>query len=124
VPARMEASRFHGKPLYPILGRPMVEHVVARAQLYKNWDGLFLCTCDKEIESFGLSKKWPTIMTSNKHTRALDRVAEAADKCGLDLKDDDIIVCVQGDEPMLHPDMIDAVVKPLLDDQEAPCTVL
>ena len=69
VPARMAASRFPGKPLHPIFGRPMIEHVFQRALKFPGWDGLFLATCDREIEDFGLSKKWPVIMTSNKHTR-------------------------------------------------------
>lgn len=124
VPARMAASRFPGKPLYPILGRPMVEHVFLRAKMYKGWDGLFLATCDKEIEDFAKSKDFPVIMTSDKHTRCLDRVAEAAGKCGIPLADDDVVVCVQGDEPMFQPDMIDASMKPILENAHVPVTVL
>lgn len=124
VPARMAASRFPGKPLFPILGRPMVEHVFARAALYPNWDALCLATCDEEIAAFGRAKGWPVAMTADTHTRALDRVAEAAGKCGVPVDDDDIVVCVQGDEPMLRPDMIDAVVKPFFDDPSVECTVL
>ncbi len=120
----MKASRFPGKPLYPILGRPMVEHVFQRAMQFPRWDGLFLATCDKEIADLGREKKWPVLMTSDTHTRCLDRVAEAAQKCGLPLEDSDIIVCVQGDEPMLHPDMIAASIEPLLSQPEAGCTVL
>jgi len=124
VPARMAASRFPGKPLYPILGRPMVEHVFQRAKLFDRWDGLYLATCDREIEDFAKSKNIPVIMTSDSHTRCLDRVAEAAEKCGQSVGPDDLIVCVQGDEPMLHHDMIAASIKPLESDPSAPCTVL
>lgn len=124
VPARMAASRFPGKPLYPILGRPMVEHVFERAKMFGKWDGLFLATCDREIKDFAESKKYPALMTAATHTRCLDRVAEAAEKCGTDLDPHDIVVCVQGDEPMLHPDMIAASIDPLLKDHQAPCTVL
>jgi 3-deoxy-manno-octulosonate cytidylyltransferase (CMP-KDO synthetase) len=124
VPARMAASRFPGKPLYPIHGKPMVEHVFARAQFFKNWTGLYLATCDREIEDFGKTKGWPVIMTSDKHTRCLDRVAEATTKTGLKVDEQDIVVCVQGDEPMLHPEMIDTVIAPLFKDKEALCTVL
>jgi 3-deoxy-manno-octulosonate cytidylyltransferase (CMP-KDO synthetase) len=124
VPARMAASRFPGKPMFPILGRPMIEHVVLRAKQYAGWDGLFLATCDSEIEDFGRAKDWPVIMTSPLHTRCLDRVAEAVEKCGIAVDAGDIIVCVQGDEPMLHPNMVDAVTQPLLDDPSVPCTVL
>jgi 3-deoxy-manno-octulosonate cytidylyltransferase (CMP-KDO synthetase) len=120
----MAASRFPGKPLHPILGRPMVEHVYCRAALFPKWDGLYLATCDEAIAAVGRAKGWPTLMTSDKHTRALDRVAEAARICGQTLADDDIVVCVQGDEPMLRPDMITTSVAPLLDDATAVCTVL
>lgn len=124
VPARMAASRFPGKPLHPILGRPMVEHAFCRAALFKGWAGLYLATCDREIEEYGRTRGVPVIMTADTHTRALDRVAEAAEKCGLDVADDDIVVCVQGDEPMLRPDMIEAVVKPFFDDPGVNGTVL
>ncbi len=124
VPARMGSSRFPGKPLFPICERPMVEHVFERARLYPHWDGLFLATCDTEIKAFGHSKNYPTLMTSDAHTRALDRVAEATEICGLDAADDDIVVCVQGDEPMMRPDMIEAVVDPLLNDAAVDGTLL
>jgi 3-deoxy-manno-octulosonate cytidylyltransferase (CMP-KDO synthetase) len=123
VPARMSASRFPGKPLYPILGRPMVEHVFLRAQSYAGWDKLVLATCDKEIEHFAQGKNIPVIMTGSHHTRALDRVAEAVEHLG-NLDDEDIVVCVQGDEPMMRPDMIDAVLSPLLADDTIPGTIL
>lgn len=112
VPARMAASRFPGKPLHPILGRPMLEHVFERAKLFDRWDALAIATCDEEIREFAESKGYPVIMTADTHTRALDRVAEAAEKCGLEVDDGDVVLNVQGDEPMMHPDMIAATVKP------------
>ena len=124
VPARMAASRFPGKPLYPICGKPMVEHVFRRASMFDGWDGLYLATCDREIAEFGESQGWPVLMTSDCHTRALDRVAEAVGKCDQEVAANDLIVCVQGDEPMLHPDMIAAVVRPMQEDPSVPCTVL
>lgn len=124
VPARMAASRFPGKPLYPILGRPMVEHVYLRARMYGGWHRLALATCDREIEQFAGGKGIPVIMTGTHHTRALDRVAEAVERLGEPVDNGDIVVCVQGDEPMMRPDMIDAVVAPLRADPSIPCTVL
>lgn len=124
IPARMGSSRFPGKPLFKILGKPMIEHVYKRAQLYPHWTTLGLTTCDNEIADFGYSQDWTVIMTSDKHTRCLDRIAEAVPKISPDVKDDDIVVCVQGDEPMLYPEMIDAVIKPILEDKEVWCTVL
>lgn len=113
IPARMAASRFPGKPLHPILGRPMIEHVFERAKQFSRWDVLAICTCDEEIRDFAQSKNYPVIMTANTHTRALDRVAEAVGKCGVDVGENDIVVNVQGDEPMMHPDMIAATIMPM-----------
>jgi 3-deoxy-manno-octulosonate cytidylyltransferase (CMP-KDO synthetase) len=120
----MASSRFPGKPLYSICGMPMVEHVYRRASLYAGLDGLYLATCDPEIAALGTSRGWPTLMTSDRHTRALDRVAEAGGTCGTALAPDDVVVCIQGDEPMLHPDMIAASIRPLLDYADVRCTVL
>ncbi|GAB6052597.1 3-deoxy-manno-octulosonate cytidylyltransferase [Magnetospira thiophila] len=124
VPARMAASRFPGKPLHPICGRPMLEHCFERSKLFAGWDGLFLATCDIEIKQFAEAKGYPVLMTAATHTRALDRVAEAAANCGLSLDDDDVVVCVQGDEPLLGPDVIEAVLKPFSDDPTVKGTML
>lgn len=120
----MAASRFPGKPLYRIHGRAMVEHVYLRARMYEGWDQLVLATCDPEIEAFGNENGIPVVMTGSHHTRALDRVAEAVERVGCTVDDGDVVVCVQGDEPMMRPDMIDAVVAPLRESPEIPCTVL
>jgi 3-deoxy-manno-octulosonate cytidylyltransferase (CMP-KDO synthetase) len=124
IPARMAASRFPGKPLYPIHGRPMLDHVYQRARRYAGWDHLVLATCDDEIAQFGSANGIPVVMTGSHHTRALDRVAEAVERLGEPVSSDDIVVCVQGDEPMLRADMIDAVVAPLVNTPSIPCTVL
>ena len=124
VPARMAASRFPGKPLADIAGRPLLEHCYLRARLYDRWDELFITTCDEEIRAFAEDKDYPVIMTADTHTRALDRVAEAAEICAHDVAEDDIVVCVQGDEPLLGPDMIEAVIKPFDDDPDVEGTLL
>ena len=124
IPARMSASRFPGKPLHPILGRPMLEHVYVRANMYKGWDNLTIATCDDEIKTFAENNKFSVVMTGNHHTRALDRVAEAIVNMDVDIADDDIVVNVQGDEPMMRPDMFDAVLEPLLNNSSIPGTIL
>lgn len=124
VPARMGASRFPGKPLHPIAGRPLVEHCFLRGRMFPRWDGYFLATCDEALRVFGEEKGFPVIMTADTHTRALDRVAEAAQKCGMDVADDDVVVCVQGDEPLMTPDMIEAVVAPFESDPAVRGTML
>lgn len=124
IPARMGSSRLPGKPLMNISGMTMIEHVFKRARMYENWTHLAMATCDQEIADASQAMGAPVIMTSDQHTRCLDRIAEAAPKMVPDIADDDIVVCVQGDEPMLYPDMMDALVDPLKADPELNCTVL
>lgn len=113
IPARMGSSRFPGKPLAMILGRPMIEHVYRRTILCQKLNAVFIATCDKEIfesvESFG----GQAIMTSPTHQCASDRVAEAA----ADL-DCDVVVMIQGDEPMTHPQMIEESLSPFFNKNE------
>jgi len=123
IPARMAATRFPNKPLKKILGIPMIEHVYERSKLFKNWKNLFLTTCDKEIKNFCSTKNIPVIMTSKKHKRCLDRVYEAASKIK-GIKDRDIVVCVQGDEPMMKTEMIENVLKPIYKNKKINATVL
>jgi 3-deoxy-manno-octulosonate cytidylyltransferase (CMP-KDO synthetase) len=108
----MAASRFPGKPLALIAGRPLLEHCYLRAKLFECWDELFITTCDEEIRAWAEDKGYPVIMTADTHTRALDRIAEAAEICGQNVAEEDIVVCVQGDEPLLGPDMIEAIIEP------------
>lgn len=119
IPARMGSSRFPGKPLTPILDKPMIEHVYKRVALCEQLDATIIATCDEEIrtaaEGFGAS----VIMTSDTHERASDRVAEAAREI-----DADIIVMVQGDEPLIYPDMIDAAIAPFRGDNNVGCVNL
>ncbi|GJL71134.1 MAG: 3-deoxy-manno-octulosonate cytidylyltransferase [Nitrosomonas sp.] len=119
IPARMGSSRFPGKPLAQLLGRPMLEHVYKRVALSKTLSATYIATCDEDIrlaaENFGAH----VIMTSDSHERASDRVAEAI----ADI-DADLIVMVQGDEPMTHPDMIDAAVAPFHNDLQLGCVNL
>ena len=80
IPVRMAASRFPGKPLKKILNMTMLEHVYYRALIFKNWKKLIVATCDNEIIDFCQRRNIPSVITSNKHTRCLDRVYEAASK--------------------------------------------
>ena len=116
IPARMGSSRFPGKPLVPILGMPMIEHVYRRCALADHADELFVATCDEEIAAVvdGFGGRW--YMTPKEIPRPGLRVAEACKQ--QELEDDDIIVVVQGDEPLVHPGMIDLAARALLDAPE------
>lgn len=119
IPARMGSSRFPGKPIAPILGRPMIEHIYKRVAMSKSLDATYIATCDDEIRDIAEKFGARVIMTADTHERASDRVAEAV----TDL-DADLIVMVQGDEPMTHPDMIDTAVAPFRNDPTLSCVNL
>ena len=125
IPARMGSSRFPGKPLAKINGIPMVGHVYYRAKMCDILDDVYVATCDKEIEDYILSINGKSIMTSDKHKRASDRVAEALLKIESQTGESiDIIVLLQGDEPMIYPEMIDEAVRPFLEDDQVVVTNL
>ena len=119
IPARMGSSRFPGKPLKKILGKPMIGHVYERVSKCDLLIKTVVATCDQEILEYIESIGGQAVMTSNQHERASDRCAEALSY--LEKQDGikyDIIVMVQGDEPMTHPNMITEVVTPMLNDPE------
>lgn len=119
IPARMGSSRFAGKPLAKIGSRTMIEHVYRGTAACRLLNDVVIATCDLEIaraaESFGAR----AVMTAASHERATERVAEvsAADAA-------DIVVMVQGDEPMIQPGMVDAAISPLLSDSSVSCVNL
>ena len=119
IPARMGSSRYPNKPLTKILGRPMIEHVYKRSALCKTLDLVAVATPDQEIfqavEAFG----GQALMTSSAHTRASDRVAEAAEHTG-----GDIVINIQGDEPLIHPEMIELAVRAVAEDRNIFCSNL
>jgi len=119
IPARMGSSRFPGKPLAMILGRTMIEHIYKRVSMSKSLEATYIATCDEEIKQVAQNFGAPVIMTANTHERASDRVAEAIAQI-----DADLIVMVQGDEPMTHPKMIDTAVAPFKDDLQLDCVNL
>ena len=119
IPARMGSSRFPGKPLAMILGRTMIEHIYRRVSMSKSLKATYIATCDEEIRQTAQDFGAPVIMTANTHERASDRVAEAVAEI-----DADLIVMVQGDEPMTHPKMIDTAVAPFENDLQLDCVNL
>ena len=119
IPARMGSSRFPGKPLAKILGKPMIGHVYDRVKQCDLLTKTVVATCDDEIKQYIESIGGEAVMTTDRHERASDRCAEALGY--LEKQDSlqyDIVVMVQGDEPMTHPEMISEAVTPMLDDPE------
>lgn len=119
IPARMASTRFPGKPMKPILGMPMIGHVFHRSEMSKTLNSVYVATCDKEIEEYIRSIDGNAVMTKDTHVRCGDRVAEALLKVEAQQNVKiDIVVLIQGDEPLIHPDMIDEAIEPLLKNEE------
>lgn len=125
IPARMGSSRFPGKPMAPILGKPMIGHVYERVAKSEMLSMTVVATCDQEIYDYVESIGGVAIMTADTYERASDRCAEALLKIEKvhNIKYD-IVVMVQGDEPMTHPDMIKEAVQPMIEDSSIQVTNL
>jgi 3-deoxy-manno-octulosonate cytidylyltransferase (CMP-KDO synthetase) len=119
IPARMASTRFPGKPIALIAGRPMIEHVYRRARLNPRFAEICIATCDREIVTSAAGFGCRAIMTSASHERGTERVAEAARSVAAD-----IIVNIQGDEPLLRPEIFDALLRPFDGDGAVGCTNL
>jgi 3-deoxy-manno-octulosonate cytidylyltransferase (CMP-KDO synthetase) len=118
IPARMGSSRFPGKPMADLLGMPMIGHVYKRVKMSELLSEVYVATCDEEIYQYIESIGGKAVMTSDCHERCSDRCAEAMLKIE---KDENIkvniMVMVQGDEPLTFPQMIDEAVAPMLEDK-------
>ena len=111
IPARMGSTRLANKPLVEIAGRPMIEHVYRRAQMAKGVERVIVAT-DHEDVAAAVKRFGGDVMMTGECRTGTDRVAEVARK----LPNFGIIVNIQGDEPLLPPEMIEEVTAPLLSD--------
>lgn len=117
VPARMAATRFPGKPMADILGIPMIGHCYLRSKMCSLMDEVYVATCDQEIFDYVVGIGGKAIMTNDSHERATERTAEAL----LNIENQntdfvyDIVVMIQGDEPLVDPDMLREAANPLID---------
>lgn len=114
IPARYESTRFPGKPLADILGKPMFWHVYTRAKACSLFAGVYLCTDDERIASAAEEYAVPCIMTRKDHENGSSRVFEAA--CTVGVAKDAVVVNIQGDEPSLESDMLDTLLSPFGDE--------
>jgi 3-deoxy-manno-octulosonate cytidylyltransferase (CMP-KDO synthetase) len=119
IPARMASSRFPGKPLVAIAGLPMIEHVRRRAMLAAGIDEVVVATCDESISNAVTSAGGRAVMTADTHERCTDRVEEAMRSLR-----GDVVIMVQGDEPLLMPGAVEQVARPLFEDPAVVCTNL
>ncbi len=125
IPARLASSRLPQKPMADILGMPMIGHVYHRSKLCTTLHEVYVATCDIEIYDYIISIGGKSVMTSDKHERASDRTAEALLKIESDTNSKiDIVVMIQGDEPMVTPEMINSSITPLIQDNSIKITNL
>jgi len=115
IPARMGSSRFPNKPMAKILGMPMIGHCYFRTKMSRSLSEVYIATPDEVIFNYAISIGAKAVMTSDKHERASDRCAEAMLKIEAETKERvDIMVLVQGDEPLTFPEMIDEAIEPVI----------
>jgi len=110
IPSRFGSTRFEGKPLCLINKKPMIQHVYERAQTASKVDDVIVATDDKRIVDAVSAFGGKALMTSEKNRSGTDRIAEAVEKIGLEM--DDIVINVQGDQPLMDPRCLDQLVEP------------
>ena len=117
IPSRFGSSRFPGKPLAPLAGKPLVAWVVEAVRRAKSLDEVLVATDDERIVAAVEHCGGVAVMTPSELPSGTDRIACAARKhLGGDFGDDDILVNIQGDEPLIDPALIERLVRRLMDD--------
>jgi len=119
IPARYDSTRFPGKPLYPLRGIPVIQHVYENSKRSSLADDVIVATDSETIFERVFAFGGKAIMTDKKHPSGTDRIAEAAASLNYD-----IIVNVQGDEPLIRPEMIDDVIAVLNDERASIGTLM
>ncbi len=116
IPARTASTRLPDKPLADIAGKPMVVRTAERA-LQSGAARVYIATDDARVQEAARAHGLHALMTRGDHPTGTDRLAEAVEQLGL--PDDAIVVNVQGDEPLIEPELIDAVAARLADSPQA-----
>ncbi|NTV12701.1 MAG: 3-deoxy-manno-octulosonate cytidylyltransferase [Desulfobulbaceae bacterium] len=122
IPARYLSNRFEGKPLAKIMGKPMIQHVYERAQAVPLLALVAVATDDERIADCVRGFGGQVVMTSSQHVSGTDRLAEAATL--LDINEQDVVVNIQGDQPLFDQSVVAQVAQPLLDDPSLPMSTL
>ncbi len=119
IPARYASTRFPGKPLADLWGKPLIQHVWERARCAESVGRVLIATDDERIAGAARGFGAEVVMTRADHPSGTDRIAEAA--AGLEAE---IVVNLQGDEPLIEPAAIEAAVRPLQEDPALPMSTL
>jgi len=122
IPSRYGSTRFPAKPLALIAGQPMIRHVYQCASLCPEISGVYVVTDDDRIKDCVEGFGGKAVMTKKEHQSGTDRIAEAVQILGL--KDDDLVVNVQGDQPLFDPSIISRLIAPLVKDPSIPMSTV
>ena len=122
IPARYHSNRFEGKPLADILGKPMIQHVYERALSVDLLSRVAVATDDERIADCVRGFGGEVVMTRSDHVSGTDRLAEAAEK--MEIAERDVVVNIQGDQPLFSFEVVEQVAKPLLEDPALPMSTL
>jgi 3-deoxy-manno-octulosonate cytidylyltransferase (CMP-KDO synthetase) len=114
IPARWGSTRFPGKPLHVIAGKPLLQHVWERSRQAKNLDAVIVATDDMRVAEAAFNWGADIALTSRKHRSGTDRIAEVARKS----QQFAFVINIQGDEPLIDPRLIDKVVEKLRSDRK------
>jgi len=115
IPARWASSRFPGKPLHPLLGKPLLQHVCERAALCQELDEIIVATDDSRIAELAENLGVKVAFTREDHPSGTDRIAEAITKAE-NTEDVSHVINIQGDEPLLNPALVDQIAATLRQD--------
>ncbi len=116
IPARYGSTRFPAKPLALIAGKPLIVHVYERVAAAKGLDGVYVATDDERIAEAVAHLGAPVILTKLPAHTGTDRLAEAAAQVGLSATD--LIINVQGDQPLVHPQSVEDVMRPFMENYD------
>lgn len=122
IPARYHSNRYEGKPLKLICGKPMIQHVYERAMAVPLLSRVSVATDDERIAACVRGFGGEVVMTRNDHVSGTDRLAEAATLLGI--PEQDVVVNIQGDQPLFAEEVVEQVARPLLDDPALPMSTL
>jgi len=122
IPARYQSSRFPGKPLALIAGKPMIQHTYERALSCSELSDVYVATDDDRIAECVRQFGGKALMTKPTHASGTDRIAEAALAVGL--QDEDLVVNIQGDQPAFQPSVVSDLVRPMTQDRSLPMSTL
>lgn len=122
IPARYQSKRFNGKPLALIAGKPMIQHIFQRTKACPELDEIYVATDDLRIYECVQEFGGTAIITGENHQSGTDRIAEAVET--INLADRDIVVNIQGDQPIFQPSMLSDLIQALIKNPTIPMATL